>query len=104
MTIATTLIQPKYLHFYGQVYKAHYLCPVVEKGGFTFTVLTSEGEFMSNDICYPSAEAALEAGKRFMDNWLSNLVISLMYDELYEQGRIDQKEYRRLSDSMGEVK
>ncbi|MBD2095904.1 hypothetical protein H6F90_12175 [Trichocoleus sp. FACHB-591] len=103
MTTATTLIQPKYLHFYSLVYKAHYLCPVVAPGGFTFEVLTSEGEFMSNDICYPSVEAAIEAGKRFMDRWLSNLVIGLMYDELYDQGHIDQKEYRRLSDSMGEV-
>jgi hypothetical protein len=103
MTTATTLIQPKYLHFYGLVYKAHYLCPVVAKGGFTFAVLTSEGEFMSNDICYPSPQAALEAGQRFMDHWLSNLVVSLMYDELYEQGHIDHQEYRRLSDRISEV-
>nr|WP_290224151.1 hypothetical protein [Trichocoleus desertorum] len=104
MTIATTLIQPKYLHFYGQVYKAQYLCPIVEEGGFTYEVLTSEGEFMSNNSYHPSPQAAIEAGKQLIDHWLSSLVIGLMYDELYEQGRIDQKEYRRLSDSMGEVK
>jgi len=104
MTTATTLIQPKYLHIYGLVYKAHYLCPVVAPDGFTFEVLTSEGEFMSNDTSYPSAAAAMEAGKQFMDEWLSNLVIGWMYDELYEQGHIDQSEYRRLSDAMGEVK
>jgi hypothetical protein len=103
MTTATTLIQAKYLHIYGQVYKAHYLCPVVAKDGFTFEVLTSEGEFMGNDVCYPSVTAAMEAGKRFMDDWLSNLVIGWMYDELYEQGHIDQSEYRRLSDAKGEA-
>jgi hypothetical protein len=103
MTTATTLIQAKYLHIYGLIYKAHYLCPVVAPGGFTFEVLTSEGEFMSNDVCYPSVEAALSAGKHFMDHWLSNLVIGLMYDELYEQGHIDHQEYRRLSDAIGEA-
>ncbi|MEP0873309.1 hypothetical protein NDA01_26465 [Trichocoleus desertorum AS-A10] len=61
-------------------------------------VTEEDGEFSDRQV-----EAAIEAGKRFMDHWLSNLVIGLMYDELYDQGHIDHKEYRRLSDSIGEV-
>ncbi|MEP0872387.1 hypothetical protein NDA01_21465 [Trichocoleus desertorum AS-A10] len=82
-----------FIHLYGLVYKAHYLCPVTAPSGFTFQLLTAEGEFMSNDTTYPSPQAAVEAGKQFLDRWLFRSIFHSMCDELYEQGQMNYAEY-----------
>ncbi|MBD2119303.1 hypothetical protein [Trichocoleus sp. FACHB-262] len=83
--------------------KFHRLCPVVTAGGFTVEVLISQGKSIRNDTSSPSAQAAIEADMHFINNWLSGFVTSLICGALYEQGHIDQKEYRCLSDAIGEA-
>jgi hypothetical protein len=96
-------MSPTFLHTYGLVYQNYYLCPVTAPGGFTFQLLTTEGEFMSNDTSYPSPEAAVEAGQQFLERWCHRCSLTSLCEELYEQGRLSYSEYRHLSQKIREV-